>query len=144
MEFRQKVLQYIKEYQMLQKKDTIIIGLSGGADSICLLFLLKSLQEEFELSLQAVHVNHNLRGEEAKQDEQFVRELCAKLQIPLLVKSVDVAEVAREKGMSEEEAGRKIRYDCFEKIRKEKVQGKIISGKPFPCSAWLPSQRRLP
>jgi len=125
MEFRQKVLQYIKEYQMLRKKDTIIIGLSGGADSICLLFLLKSLQEEFELSLQAVHVNHNLRGEEAKQDEQFVRELCAKLQIPLFVKSVDVAEVARAKGMSEEEAGRKIRYDCFEKIRKEKLQGKI-------------------
>lgn len=125
MEFRQKVLQYIKEYQMFQKGDTVILGLSGGADSVCLFLVLESLQKILGISLQAVHINHNLRGKEADEDERFVRELCIKKNIPLLVKSVPVGKIAQENCLSEEEAGRKVRYHYFEEIRKANVQGKI-------------------
>ena len=76
-----KVKRYAEKWHMLEKEDRIIVGVSGGADSVCLLFVLRELQKEIPYELFVVHVNHNLR-EEAKADEQFVEELCAEWNLP--------------------------------------------------------------
>ena len=94
----------------LASGSAVTAAVSGGADSVALLHLLKSLQQEMEFSLSACHVNHGLRGEESDRDEQFVRALCADWQIPLTVFREDVAAFCKEQGLSLEEGGRIIRY----------------------------------
>lgn len=103
----------IKKYNMLNKGDGVVVGLSGGADSCALFHLLLELQEEYELRLYAVHVNHGLRGAEADRDEAFVRRLCSAAGVRLTVESFDVAAYARKNGMGGEEAGRLLRYEAF-------------------------------
>ena len=76
-----RVRKYIRQYQLLQEGDRVTVGLSGGADSVCLLLCMKAVQEEYRLQLQAVHVHHGLRGEEADRDAAFAESLC--LQSPL-------------------------------------------------------------
>ncbi len=71
-----KVREYINRYKMIENGDRVIVGISGGADSVCLFFVLLKLQREIRFSLAAVHVNHGLRGADADADEQFVKELC--------------------------------------------------------------------
>lgn len=97
----------------------IVVAVSGGADSVALLHALCSLKEELGLSVSACHINHNLRGEESDGDEQYVRNLCEKLGVPLNVYSVDVRGSAK-KHESTEETARKLRYECFEKEATEK------------------------
>lgn len=97
----------------------IVVGVSGGADSVCLLAILKALQSELMLTLTAVHVHHGLRGEEADGDKAFVQALCEKWSIPLRVYDVDVKSISRSKGISLEEAGREVRYDLFAQVLKE-------------------------
>lgn len=124
MNVLQKVRNYIKETGILKGVEQIIVGLSGGADSVCLLRILQELQPGFGFRLQAIHVNHRIRGEEALQDEQFSKELCKKLQIPFETVTCDVPKLAKEQGISEEEAGRQVRYQAFEKLaRKLEEQG---------------------
>lgn len=91
----------------------IIAGLSGGADSVCLLLCMKAIGEEKGITLSAVHVNHLLRGAESDSDEDFCRTLCEKLHIPLSVYRVDVKGKVMETGMSVEQAARALRYDAF-------------------------------
>ena len=93
--------------------ETILAAVSGGADSVCLLVLLCELAGECGFSVEAVHVNHGLRGEAADADEAFVRELCEKLAVPLTVVRADVAEMAARERLSLEEAGRETRYRIF-------------------------------
>ncbi|MDR2546205.1 MAG: tRNA lysidine(34) synthetase TilS [Lachnospiraceae bacterium] len=107
-----QVKDYISINQMIVAGDDIVAGISGGADSICLLFMLSKLQKEMPFRLRAVHINHMLRTV-AKDDEAFVVEICASLGIPLRVFSAQVAELAKEQGKSIEEAGRDFRYQCF-------------------------------
>ena len=73
----QKVKAYVKKWHMLQKEDSVIAGISGGADSVCLLFMLLKLQKELGFALMAVHVNHGIRGAEAERDEAYVKRLCS-------------------------------------------------------------------
>ena len=75
---------YVKKYHMLQEKDHVIAGVSGGADSVCLLFMLVKLQKEMRFGLTVVHIHHGLRGESADADENYVRALCEKLDVELL------------------------------------------------------------
>ncbi len=108
-----KVKQYIENYKMLEKGDQIIVGVSGGADSVCLFHVLLELRKEYELTLHVIHINHGIRGEEAKRDEEFVRELCKKEEVSFQVVHKDIPLLAKEGRMSVEEAGRKARYEVF-------------------------------
>ena len=120
-----KIAAYAKKWQMLEKDDKVIVGVSGGADSICLLFVLLELQKEYGFELIAVHVNHELRGTAAKEDETYVREICKERNIPCVVYSENVELVAKKRKQSIEEAGRDVRREMFEKARKEYTGTKI-------------------
>ena len=92
---RKKVENFIEEQGMLQQGSCVVVAVSGGADSVCLLHLLVSLREKMGLKLLAVHVHHGLRGEEANRDAQFVRELSEAWKVPCLVVYRDVTGYAR-------------------------------------------------
>lgn len=113
---RNKVLSVISKYSMLSDGDNVIVGLSGGADSVTLLHVLNSLKDELHISISAAHINHMIRGAEAERDEQFVVSLCEKLNIPLHIGRFDIPTLAKESGESEELCGRRIRYEFFNSI----------------------------
>ncbi len=114
-----KVLHAVQKYGMLCAGDRVVIGLSGGADSVCLLHVLLKLQETVPLTLQAVHVNHGIRGAEAERDEQFCKALCAKWTVPLTVQHYDVPQICKTTGESAEECGRRLRYAAFSEFAGE-------------------------
>ena len=106
-----KILHTIKAHAMLQPGDSVIIGLSGGADSVVLLHAMLHLKAELGITnIFAAHVNHGLRGLAATADESFCRSLCQKLQVPLQVYQADVRGLAASEALTIEEAGRKLRY----------------------------------
>lgn len=109
-----KVLNTIKERKLIENGDKVIVGVSGGPDSVCLLHVLNSLCAELNMELFAVHVNHMLRGEESECDEKYVTELCQSMYIPLYKISVDIKSIASKEGISLEEAGREARYKHFD------------------------------
>ena len=94
MSLKEKVLSYIRTHNMLAPGQRVVAGLSGGADSVCLLSLLADLREEYSLELRAVHVHHGLRGEEADRDAAFSRELCRSLGVPFSLAFVNVKAVS--------------------------------------------------
>ncbi len=106
----EKVSDAISEYSMASAGETLVCGLSGGADSVAMLISLK----ELGFSVKAVHVNHGLRGAESDGDEEFCRRLCAELDIPLTVFRADVTGFAKENSLGTEEAARILRYGYFE------------------------------
>lgn len=110
-----KVIDTVEKYRLFEGVKSVAVGVSGGADSMCLLHVLSSLKDKYGIIIKAVHVNHNLRGGEALRDERLVREYCSENGIELDVYSVDVASLSDELGMGTEECGRKVRYECFEK-----------------------------
>ena len=118
-----KVLATIKKYNMIEKGDKIVIGVSGGADSVCLTDILNKVKKEIEIEIILVHINHNIRGEEAKRDENFVIELGKKYNNLVRVFSYDVEKLAKERSLTVEEMGRKLRYEAFNSVALEK--GKI-------------------
>ncbi len=104
-----KLSAFIRRYDMIAPGEQVVCAVSGGADSVALLFALYLLKEKLQFSLSAAHFNHRLRGQESDRDEQFVRQLCAQYDIPLYVGSADV--VAGKKGL--EAAAREARYGFF-------------------------------
>lgn len=112
---------------MLDKEDRVIVGVSGGADSICLLFMLMKLKEELNLDVLAVHVHHGLRGEDADADAEYVRRICDEWGVGLRTFREDVRKLAGQSGLSLEEAGRDIRREIFLKVRGELGSGNIVS-----------------
>jgi tRNA(Ile)-lysidine synthase len=121
------VVKTIERYQMFSRNDSVVVGLSGGADSVALLMVLLELQKKYALKLYAVHINHNLR-DNADADESFVRELCKTLNIPLRVYTTDVRKKARKEKTGIEEAGRRVRYDYFHTALEEMIAQKIAVG----------------
>lgn len=113
---KEKVLKAINEYKMLKNTEEIVVGFSGGADSVCLLHILYSLKSSFGYSLKAVHINHGIRGDEAKADEEFAREFCLKLEIPFECFAFNCIEEAEKTKESLEECGRRLRYESFNKL----------------------------
>ena len=122
---RERILAYIRRYHMVEEGDLICVGLSGGADSLCLLVILQELSEELGIRLQAVHVNHGLRGEESDQDQAFTERLCREREIPLFVYARRVGEIARELGVGTEEAGRLVRQQIYLQCMQEHGSTKI-------------------
>ena len=116
------VHEYIKKNKLLTKGDNLILGVSGGADSVCLLYILNELKDEYDLKITAVHVNHMIR-ETAGRDEEFVEKLCKKLNADYLSFKIDCPAVAKRDGLSLEEAGRNERYRLFSKAGDEKYGG---------------------
>ncbi|MCQ2484344.1 MAG: tRNA lysidine(34) synthetase TilS [Clostridia bacterium] len=108
-----KVRQAVEKYKMPLKDKSVVVALSGGADSMALLNVLNELKDEYGITLSACHVNHGIRGASADRDEAFVKTECEKLSIPLKVLHADVPKMAAEKGLGLEECGRKVRYDFF-------------------------------
>jgi len=121
----QKVSAYIKEHQMLNEQDRVIVGVSGGADSICLLFMLIEMQKKMEFSIVAVHINHGLRGEAALRDEEYVQKVCAEQDVELVIFHEDIREFAKTQGYTEEEAGRELRRKRFQQVLEERKGTKI-------------------
>ena len=120
-----KVFAYLEEHHMIVPGEKIVAGVSGGADSVCLLFLLLSYREKMPLSLTVVHVNHGLRRE-AGEDARYVEALCRENEIPFLLTVADVHRRALEEKCSEEDAGRRIRYEAFRQAA-EKLGGAKIA-----------------
>ncbi len=110
---RDKVLKAVSNYDMLGNTREIVVGFSGGADSVCLLHVLNSFKGAFNYSIKAVHVNHGIRGEEAKADENFAKEFCTSFDIPFCLVSVNCIEEANKNKESVEECGRRLRYESF-------------------------------
>ena len=120
-----KILGIIKREELIKAGELVVAGVSGGADSICLLSVLLELKEQLKIQVAAVHVHHGIRGTEADGDERFVRSFCEKRNVPLLVYRRDVPRLAKEQGISEEEAGRRARYECFKKALLEYSGDKV-------------------
>ena len=114
--FLDKVEATISKYAMLSNGDRVLIGLSGGPDSVCLLSVLHKLKEEFGLKLHALYVDHGLRPQEVPGEIAFCRKLCEGLSVPLVVRSVDVKTYAKEQGMNRQEAARELRYRAFDEV----------------------------
>ncbi|HAV91235.1 MAG TPA: tRNA lysidine(34) synthetase TilS [Eubacterium sp.] len=119
--FEYNIYNFIRENKLLENTKHIVVGVSGGADSICLISVLKRISEyvssksvdDSSFDLMAVHINHNIRGKEAKRDETFVVDFCEKNGIPLIVESLDVVGYSNKNNLSLEEAGRVLRYEAF-------------------------------
>ena len=124
----QKVKEIIEKKALLQKGAKIVVGVSGGPDSVCLLHVLCELSGPWDLKLHAVHVNHCIRGAEADGDQKYTEELCRSLGVPCTVFTFDVRKQACEEGLTTEEMGRALRYDAFEKIRQEMLADDIKNG----------------
>ena len=110
----QKVLQYLRENDLLRGGDDVTVALSGGADSAALLWCLRKLAPALGIRLRAAHFHHGLRGPEADRDAEFCRELCARWEIPFLLGRGDAAAEAAKTGRSLEEAARVLRYAFLE------------------------------
>ncbi|MEA4816065.1 MAG: tRNA lysidine(34) synthetase TilS [Lachnospiraceae bacterium] len=120
-----KALDSVKEYNMLSKGDSVVVGLSGGADSVALLCFLNSVKESYDLTLTAVHINHSLRGAEADADERFAKEISQRLGVCFMAFCCDVKGASESMGISVEEAGRFIRYKKFKEVLNEMAANKI-------------------
>ena len=122
----QKVLNTIKEYKLIENGDRVVVGVSGGPDSISLLNVLNEFQKNKIINFEIIvaHINHQIR-EEADSDEEFVKEYCKKNQIKCYTKRIDVIKSANNNKMGLEEAGRKIRYDFFDEILRKENANKI-------------------
>ena len=118
-----------KKEKIVEDGDIVLAGVSGGADSVCLLLMLEQLQKKTDFLLEAVHVEHGIRGEESRKDAAFVKTLCQDHGIRCHIFSVEVPLFAEKHGLGLEEAARILRYDCYKKaaesVKKEFPEKKI-------------------
>lgn len=112
---KNKVLNTIKKYNLIQENDKIVIGVSGGPDSMCLLHILNGLKEKLNFEIVVAHINHMIR-KEAEEETQYVKNFCDKLGIKCYIKRIDVIDKSNKEKIGTEEAGRKARYDFFEEV----------------------------
>ena len=110
------ILQTIKANALIPPNSTVTVALSGGADSVALLYALSRLSKQFKITIKAAHLNHLIRGEEAFRDETFVKEFCDKLGTPLICERIDVPKFAKDNNLSLETAARQLRYDFLNRV----------------------------
>ncbi|MGQ9602047.1 MAG: tRNA lysidine(34) synthetase TilS [Candidatus Bipolaricaulia bacterium] len=123
-----KVRRTIKEYRMVSPGERVLVAVSGGIDSIVLLYLLYELREELGIALAVGHLDHRIRGEEAQADAEFVAGEAEKLGLPLILEARDVPAYAEERGLSLEEAAREVRYKFLEEAAAKVGAAKIALG----------------
>lgn len=133
----QKVKKTVSEYNMIQNKDCVLVGISGGADSITLVHILKEIAPLFSLKLGIAHLNHSLRENESDDDASFVDSLSEKLHLPCFIEKKDVIKYKIEHKLSLEEAGRRVRYAFFEDIAEREGFNKIALGHTADDNAEL-------
>lgn len=114
-----QVKEFMEQWNMVPPGSRVLIGVSGGADSVCLCLLLKELSTQMHFTVEVVHVEHGIRGEESRQDAAFVEKLCKQHKIPCRVVNVDVPAYAKEAHLGEEEAARVLRYRVFADVAEE-------------------------
>lgn len=120
-----KVLNTIKEFNLIDNEDNVVVGVSGGPDSMVLLYLLLHAKKHMDFNILVAHVNHGVRGDEALEDEQFVRRKAKELNLPYFSTNVDMVAYGQKHKISHEEAGRELRYGFFRSILKQNNGGKI-------------------
>ena len=116
----------IDEFNLLDQGDCVVVGLSGGPDSTAMIHALNQLKGEYDLKIVAVHLNHQIRGKLADADQNYVTDLCEKLDIELHAFKEDIPKLAKDLRMTEEEAGRVKRYELFDQVCEE-VGGQKIA-----------------
>lgn len=126
MMLEEKVLETINKYQLIEKNDHIVVGVSGGPDSTCLFHVFLELQKQIKFKFVVCHINHQIR-EEAILDEQYVENMCKIHNIPFFVKREQVIDIAKKQKIGTEEMGRKIRYEFFNEILKQQNANKIAT-----------------
>lgn len=116
-----KVLKTVEKYNMLSKGDRVLIGVSGGADSIALLEFFVSVKEKYDLDICVAHIEHGIRGEDSVNDAEFVENYCKKLGVNFYLKTIDAPNLAKKAKMGVEEYSRMARYDFFNTIECDKI-----------------------
>ena len=119
-----KVRKTIRKFNLIEENDSIVVGVSGGPDSMTLLSILLKIKAEYNLRIYVAHVNHMLR-ENAIKDEEYVKEFCEKNNIELFIKKANISEIAHKRKIGLEEAGRNIRYNFFEEVLENTKSNKI-------------------
>ena len=118
----------INKKQLIKENQHIVVGLSGGPDSVCLFYSLLDLAKELNLTIYAVHVNHKLRPGAADEDQAYVQTICAKEGVECFVRTIDCKGIAKKKSITCEEAGRLERYKAFADVCEELVNRNIDRG----------------
>ena len=123
-----KLKEYIRSHHLLTSNQSVLLAVSGGMDSMVMLHLFLACRKQMKLHLSVIHVNHQLRGEESTGDETFVREMSDFYSIPFFCERIDVKSYALEFSLSKQLAARYLRYECFERIRR---QENAVNDRPF-------------
>lgn len=123
---KQKILKTIKKYELIENGDNIVVGVSGGPDSMTLLSLLLKLKKELKIEITVAHINHMLR-KEADEETKYVQDFCDKNNIICFTKKENVEELAKKEKIGTEEAGRKLRYEFFEEVLEKTNSNKIAT-----------------
>ena len=125
---KEKILETIKKYNLIENGDKIVVGVSGGPDSITLLNMLLEIKKEniIDFELNVCHINHMIR-KEAIEDEEYVQKFCEKYNIECFSKRIDVEELSQKEKIGTEEAGRKARYEFFYEILRKTFSNKIAT-----------------
>lgn len=124
---KEKVIDTIKKYKLIEKGDKIVLGVSGGPDSIAMLDILKDLRNKFEFEIYVCHLNHMIRGQDAINDQKYVEQYCNKNQIEFFTKNVNIIEISNNQKIGTEECGRNARYNFFEEILEKTKSNKIAT-----------------
>ena len=121
---KEKIIETIKKYNLIKKNDKIVIGVSGGPDSMTLLHFFINIKQEYNLQLFVCHINHGIR-EESTEEEQFVENFCKKNEIQFFPLRVNLPEIAEKEKKGLEEKGREVRYSFLNKVLNEVGANKI-------------------
>ena len=121
----ERICEFMDKWHMVSAGDRVLVGVSGGADSICLCLILKELSTQMRFSVEVIHVEHGIRGEASKKDALFVKQFCNEQNLTYREFSVDVPAYAKKHHLGDEEAARKLRYEIFAEVAKENAGTKI-------------------
>jgi len=123
-----KIKETINKHRMLSPGDRVVVAVSGGPDSVCLLRALLAFMPEYELTLHVAHLDHRFRGEESAAEARFVRGLAARLSLPATIEASDVPAYCRERGLSAQAGAREVRYAFLQEVAKREHAARIALG----------------